>query len=101
MASAVVAVPQAHWFNGWFLRLFARPVVRVDGEERAGNWGRATEVQVEPGPHLVAVGARYHGTRALLGAAETRVDVPPDQRVTVEARNGFFNHQPFKVTGRV
>ncbi|SJM68918.1 hypothetical protein [Gulosibacter sp. 10] len=91
-------VPRTHWLNGWFLRLFTRPVIRVDGAEASAAWGRPTEIEVEAGIRTVAVGARYRGTSAVLGAQETTVDADDGQRVRLEARNGFFNHQPFTVT---
>jgi hypothetical protein len=98
MATAIVVRPGTHWFNGWFLRSCARAVVVVDGVEHPARWGRPRVVEVAAGDHSVAVGARYRGTRPLLGAREARVTVAPDERVVVHARNGFFNHQPFAIT---
>lgn len=94
----MVVRPGTHWFNGWFLRSCARAVVVVDGIEHAARWGRPHVVEVTAGDHLVAVGARYRGTRPLLGAVDTPVTVQADERVVVHARNGFFNHQPFTIT---
>jgi hypothetical protein len=37
MDATLIVEPHPHWFNGWFLRLCARPVVRVDGVEHAGR----------------------------------------------------------------
>ena len=98
MATAVVVQPDTHWFNGWFLRLCARANVLVDGVEYPARWGQPRAIEVDAGDHKVAVGARYRGTRPLLGARETRVTVTPDERVVLYARNGFFNHQPFTIT---
>lgn len=98
MNSSLVVQPDTHWFNGWFLRLFAHAAVRVDGNEYEARWGRSTVIEVSVGDHRVAVGARYRGTRPLLGIAEALVTVEPDERAFVTARNGFFNHQPFVVT---
>lgn len=98
MAAAMIVQPDTHWFNGWFLRLCARAVVRVDGVEYAARWGRPMIIEVDTGDHRVAVGARYRGTRPLLGAIETRVSAMPAEHVFVNARNGFFNHHPFEVT---
>lgn len=97
MSATLVIVPRGHWMNARFLRLCAVPVIRVDGQERTDRWGRPTEVTVEPGARTVAVGARYRGTRSVLGAQDTPVEVGAGARVVVEARNGFFNHQPFTV----
>ena len=55
-------------------------------------------IEVGAGDHRVAVGARYRGTRPLLGAIEARVSAKPAEHLSVNARNGFFNHQPFVVT---
>jgi hypothetical protein len=100
MAATLVVTADTHWFNGWFLRLFARTVVRVDGVEHPARWGRPVTIEVPAGEHRVAVGARYRGTAPLLGAVETPVAAKPGEQVLVHARNGFFNHQPFEVTVR-
>lgn len=99
MSSSVVVTPRAHWVNGWFLRLFARPVVRLDGIDHVARWARPLEIEVAAGSHEVGVGARYRGTVSVLGVAESRIEVTEGQRVAVQARNGFFNHRPFTVTG--
>lgn len=98
MQSTLTVIPRTHWVNGWFLRLCAVPIIRVDGTERRGRWGRGTAVEVGPGGHGVAVGARYRGTRSVLGAEIARIEVGAGENVTVEARNGFLNHQPFVVS---
>lgn len=98
MSSSVVVTPRTHWFNGWFLRLFARPVVRFDGVDHAARWGRPLQIETAAGSHEVAVGARYRGTASILGVAESCIEVAEGQQVAAEARNGFFNHQPFTVT---
>lgn len=100
MSPSVVVVPRGHWFNSWFLRLSARPVVRVDGADHTAKWGQPTEIEVASGTHTVAVGARYRGAGVVVGLEESRIDVADDQQVLLEARNGFFNHQPFTVTNR-
>jgi uncharacterized protein YhfF len=99
-SGSISVTPQPHWFNGWFLRLFARPSLRVDGIDRVGRWGHATVIVVEPGIHRVSVGAQYRGTRTALGAVVTDVCVAADEQAEVVARNGFFNHQPFVIHER-
>ncbi|MCT2176970.1 hypothetical protein M3F63_04700 [Brachybacterium muris] len=98
MSSTLVIVPRGHWMNAWFLGLCAVPVISVDGQERTGRWGMPTEITVEPGTRTVAVGAHYRGTRPVLGAQDTTIEVGPGQQLTVEARNGLVNHEPFTVT---
>lgn len=98
MSATMIVQPDTHWFNGWFLRLCARAVVRVDGVEYAAHWGRLVIIEVGAGDHRVAVGARYRGTRPLLGAVEARVSAKPAETVLANARNGFFNYPPFEVT---
>jgi len=98
MSATIIVQPDTHWLSGWFLRLCARAVVRVDGVEYAARWGRPVIIEVSAGDHRVAVGARYRGTRPVLGAVEARVSAMPAETVLVNARNGFFNHQPFVVT---
>ncbi|PPG03926.1 hypothetical protein C5E06_06085 [Pseudoclavibacter sp. RFBI5] len=102
MSSSVVVVPRGHWISAWFLLLFAVPVVRVDDVDHPARWGQPTEITVEPGSHRVGVGARYHGTRSAvgIGGAESSFVVAEQQRLLLDARNGFFNHDPFRVTER-
>jgi hypothetical protein len=104
--SSLSITPTPHWFNGWFLRLLATPVVRINAAsridaagviERDATWGRATVIDVEPGSHSVSVGARYRGTRAVLGAEQVVIRVDVGQRVHLTAQNGPLNHQPFVV----
>lgn len=97
MSSTIVVVPQTHWFNGWFLRLLSRPVVRLNGIEHDASWGLPATFPVKPGQQVVAVGARYLGGRRILGVVDHEVDFPPGGRAVLEFRNGLFNHQPFQV----
>lgn len=97
MTSSVTVTPRTHWVNGWFVRLFARPVVRLDGIDHEARWGRPLQVEATVGSHEVGVGARYRGTASILGVAGSHIEVPEGQHIAVEARNGFFNHQPFVV----
>lgn len=46
----------------------------------------------------VRVRARYRGTGSVLGVEETTVEVADSQTVSLEARNGLFNNQPFTIT---
>nr|WP_297429520.1 hypothetical protein [uncultured Actinotalea sp.] len=103
MSRASVRV-RAHWVNGWFLRLFARPVVVVDGVEVPARWGQATELELPDRPSRIGAGVRYRGTRALLGCEPEEVaPLPTADGVaprTVELRNGPWNHSPFRVVRR-
>jgi hypothetical protein len=98
LGATMIVQCNTHWINGWFLRLYARAVIRIDGVEYPARWGRPVAIEVGTGDHTVAVGARYRGTRSLLGAIDTRVFAKPGKPVFVNARNGFFNHQPFTIT---
>lgn len=97
MSSSVTITPRAHWANWWFLRLFSRPVVRVDGIDHDASWGQPLQVDVAAGSHEVGVGVRYRGSVSVVGMAESRVKVEAGETLVVEARNGLFNHQPFAV----
>ena len=54
------------------------------------------------GAHQVvhAIQAAKEGTRPLLGAVDTEVQIEPGQRLIFVARNGLLNHQPFAATVR-
>lgn len=102
MSSSVVVVPRGHWISAWFFHLFAVPVIRVDDVDHPARWGRPTEIPVGPGSHRVLVGARYHGTRSVvgIGGKESSFAVAEQQQLVLDAKNGFFNHDPFRVTER-
>lgn len=100
MGASIVVTPRGHWVNGWFLRLLSRAVVRVDGVDHDARWGRPCRVQVAPGAHQVAVGARYRGTSSVLGVQEATIEVAEGQHAVLDARNGFVNHQPFTIAER-
>lgn len=100
MSSSIVVTPRGHWFNGWFLRLMARAVVRVDGVDHDARWGRPCRIEVVAGRHRVAVGARYRGSSSVLGAEESTVEVAEGSSAVLDARNGFANHQPFTISER-
>jgi hypothetical protein len=91
----VTAAP--HWFNGWFLRLFAVPVIQLDDTEHTARWHAPATFDVAPGPHVISAGARYRGFHGALGTEPTRLDVRPEDRLHLTARNGLLNHQPFRI----
>ncbi|ADG97415.1 conserved hypothetical protein [Segniliparus rotundus DSM 44985] len=80
------------------------PSVRVDGVERARNWGKAF-VPVPPGQHLVEVYTRYLWP---VGRASLPVFVQPGQTAPVFYRapaivwcKGAIGHEPQKTPGLV
>lgn len=103
---AVVRV-RPHWINGWFLRLFGRAYLVVNDAELLVRWGHRTTVDLPDGPVEIGAGVRYLGRGPLLGyepetlfteATGPTTDAgdggPPRE---IELRNGFFNHEPFRV----
>jgi len=95
MNTFISVTPTPHWANGWFLRVFAAPVLLIDGVERSARWGHPSIVAVDPGDHRVSVGARYRGTRSALGAVDAVIGIPAGVTTGVTATNGILNHQPF------
>ena len=107
MTVTVRIVP--HWFTGWFLRLFSRPYLVVDGHERRVGWGRAVAVISDGASLQLGAGIRYFGRGALLGCEPETVDVPappPGAESTLGKpsalvlHNGFWNHEPFRISRR-
>lgn len=98
MNASIVVTPRTHWINGWFLRPFARPIVRLNGSDHEAQWGRPLHVGVTTGVHRVAVGARYRGSSTVLGLDEVEVQVLEDEQLELVAVNGALNHQPFVVS---
>ena len=90
-------VVRPHWVSAWMLVPFARPYVRIDGQEYACRWNRPLYVEVAAGCHMVAAFMRYRAVPAALGTGRIEVDVSPGCEVSIEARNGWMNHMPFCV----
>lgn len=92
---------RAHWVNSWFLKLLSKPVAMVGGAEYPLVWSKPTEIEIEQGASVrIGVGVRYFGRGKLLGVSTT--DLPahstPELRSdTITFRNGFWNHEPFKL----
>ena len=83
----------------WFHRLFTRPVVEVDGQERTGPWG-VLEVPVSEGEHRLGVYFRYRGqSRARLGESSRDITVrASDRRLAVKATLGPLNGSSFRIS---
>ncbi|WP_344776055.1 hypothetical protein [Gryllotalpicola kribbensis] len=95
MAGTIVVTMKGYWLSaGWF-RLTARPFVRIDGAEQRVRWGVPHSTDVEAGTHTVAGGIRYPGFSSLMGTRDITVNVAAGQTVSLIARNGLFNSEPF------
>ncbi|UNX53167.1 hypothetical protein MF406_08960 [Georgenia sp. TF02-10] len=99
---------KTHWFNGWFLRLFSRPYLVIDGEELATRWGKTLDVPLSDGPVRICAGVRYFRRDPLLGCRPETLNVDElssaadhdsgsSHRPQIVFRNGFWNHSPFRV----
>lgn len=86
-----------YWLSSIWLRLTARPFIRIDGAEIATKWGGARSVRVEAGDHLVAGGIRYPAFSRLMGARDVTVHVVDDKTVSFVVQNGLLNREPFLV----
>lgn len=98
MAGTIVVTMKGHWLSAWWLRLTARPFIRIDGVEQAVRWGVPCSTRVTAGEHAVAGGIRYPGFAMLMGVNEATVTVGEDQTVALIARNGPLNGEPFTFT---
>ena len=95
---------KTNWVNGWFLRLFTKPVVLVDRVEYPGQWSKVTEIEtIDESSTRVAVGFRYFGRGSVLGPSESvlthNTDAGTDS-VDMVFKNGPLNHQPFRLVKR-
>jgi hypothetical protein len=63
--------------SGWFLRLFAKSAVTVDGSELPASWGVPCELSVTPDAHRVTVGVRYRRGRRVLGTGVVEFGAAP------------------------
>lgn len=75
---------------------FARPFLRLDGEELPLVWKRAEDFSVGPGEHCVETFIRYAGFPWGMGTGRLRVVVQEGEMVELLARNGPLNHQPLQ-----
>ena len=86
-----------HWLNGWFLRLFCRPYLFVDGNLHSTAWGETVALGAEP-PRVVGAGVRYFGRGPLLGLEPEEVELGSSASETdLVLRNGLMNHTPFRI----
>lgn len=87
---------KTHWLNGWFLRLFSTPYAVAGSSEQRLTWGRTEAVPLgENG--CVGVGVRYFDKGSLLGVEEAQVKHRRENASTLVFRNGFWNHDPFRL----
>jgi len=84
--------------NAWVLVPFARPYVRVDGQEHACRWNQPLPIEVTAGRHVIEAFMRYRAIPAALGTGRIEVDVSPGCEVSITARNGWMNHMPFHIS---
>lgn len=94
---------KAHLVNSWFLKLLSKPVAVVGRAEHPLVWSKPTEIEIEQDiPVRAGVGVRYFGRGKLLGVSMTELpaystlDLRSD---VITFRNGFWNHEPFKLVG--
>lgn len=102
---------KAHLVNSWFLKLLSKPVAVVGRAEHPLVWSKPTEIEIEQDiPVRVGVGVRYFGRGKLLGVSMTELpgvsmtELPAYSTLDLRSdvitfRNGFWNHEPFKLVG--
>ncbi len=91
-----------HWINAWFMRLFARPYVVVDGRRRRARWGKPVTFDVPETDVELGAGIRYFDRGPLLGYEPRAVrvgELSADSSGVLVFRNGLLNHQPFRLSG--
>jgi hypothetical protein len=83
------------WVNGWFLRIFTRAFVDVNGEEVACPWREITSISVAPGAVHLTSFIRYRGTSPRLGSGSIEFVGTAGAQYRLVARNGVMNQTPF------
>jgi hypothetical protein len=102
MTSVDISVT-GHWLNAWFMRLFARPYMVIDGKRHRVRWSEPNRINVDADEVELGAGIRYFDRGGLLGFEPERVEIQaraaqdPDATVSIILRNGFLNHTPFHV----
>lgn len=91
----------AHWVNSWFLKPLSKPVAVVGRAEYPLVWSKPTEIEIDQDASVrIGVGVRYFGRGKLLGVAMTALpahSTPEIRSGVITFRNGFWNHEPFKL----
>lgn len=87
--------------NGWFIRAFANPVVKIDGGPVPASWKNRGVYSLALGRHVIAASLMYRGTTILLGTGELDFELTQEnQECSVIARNGLMNQTPFHLSAR-
>lgn len=90
---------KTHWFNGWFLRMFSRPFVWVEGKETPVEFSCPVSVKVENHEFKIGAGIRYFSQGKLLGCEPETVCLDTASEVSsIVLKNGLWNHSPFSVS---
>nr|BFF07223.1 hypothetical protein GCM10023233_21920 [Brevibacterium otitidis] len=89
---------KTHWMNGWFIRMFASPVVCVNDRQFPASFTEPTVVSVDVHALRIGAGIRYFSRGPVLGCEPElfRVDESFNE-VNVVLKNGFWNHSPFRI----
>lgn len=94
---------KAHWVNSWFLKLVSKPVAVVGRAEHPLVWSKPTGIEIEQVTSArIGVGVRYFGRGKLLGLSMTELPAHSTLELrsgVITFRNGFWNHEPFKLVG--
>lgn len=94
----ILVYVKTHWVNGWFIRMFASPVVCVNDRQLPASFSEPTVVSVEDHALRIGAGIRYFSRGPVLGCEPElfRVDESLNE-VSVVLKNGFWNHSPFRI----
>lgn len=89
---------KTHWMNGWFIRMFASPVLCVNGKQIPASFRAPTVVSVEQPVVRIGAGIRYFSRGPVLGCEPElcRVD-DSSGGVNLVFKNGVWNHSPFTI----
>lgn len=88
-------VPKGHPVNVWWLMLFCKPYVAIDGDEFRLRWFRKQTIQRPAGVFEVETFIRYRGIRRRLGIGSCTLELPPAAWVLMISRNGVLNGSSF------
>lgn len=90
---------KTNWLNGWFIRVFSRPYIVIDGVEHLVKFSTPKCFSSNANSITIGAGIRYFGRGQLLGyEAETFIlDPQPNGTIEIILRNGFWNHSPFRI----
>ncbi|MDO4252908.1 MULTISPECIES: hypothetical protein [Bacillati] len=89
---------KTNWLNGWFIKIFSKPFLWVDGNEIPVEFSSPALIKIDNYEFKIGAGIRYFSKGRLLGCDPETIYLDISRGdFSVVLKNGFWNHSPFSV----